>query len=195
MRVLRGRALSPLFHGLLDLGPPCGERLDGLAGHAHDLEPPVGVGLLDGVAELLEFSRQFAPVHRAQQHLRGVQALVRHRPPLAVGALEHVRDHRMGVQRRIEVSGGIVAERGNHRFLIVRADHAAGRRILHPGLGGVFLEPAERANHGPIVGVDDARVAADQRGKGYGLGRGEGQIAPGAVVYLSVLTALAEPPT
>ena len=99
------------FHRCLDLGAPRRERLDGRARYARDLEAPVGMGLLDAVADLHEPPRQFAPVHGADQHLRGVEPLVGHRAPLAVLAPDHVGEHAMRVKLRIEVAGSVVAER------------------------------------------------------------------------------------
>ena len=49
--VVRGGAATALGHRRLDLGAPGRERLYHLAWDARDLEPPVGMGLLDAVAE------------------------------------------------------------------------------------------------------------------------------------------------
>ena len=154
--VVGGRAAAALGHRRLDLGAPGRERLDRLAWDAGDLEAPVGIGLLDPVAEPGKTLRELAPVERAEQHLGFVEPLVRHRAPLAVGAPDHVGDHRMGMERRVEVARGVVAEGGDDGLLLAGAHHTAGLRILHPGLGDVLLEPGERARDGPVVGVDDA---------------------------------------
>ena len=69
-----------------------------------------------------------------------------------------------------------------------------GSRVLHPGLGGVSLEPVERPGDGAIVGVDDARIPADERNQGHGLGRREGEVAPGPVVNLSLPGPAAKTP-
>lgn len=50
-------------------------------------------------------------------------------------------------------------------------DHVFGGLILYPGLGAVLLEPVEPADHHPVFGLDDARVANDQRNEGDRLGR------------------------
>ena len=61
-----------------------------------------------------------------------------------------------------------------------------------PGLGDVLLEPAERARDGPVLGVDHAGVAADERGEGDRFRGREGEVAAGAVQDLPVLAAPAE---
>ena len=190
--VLRGGSEAPILHRRLDLGPPCRVRIYNVSRHARDLEAPVGMGPLDAVAELLELPGKLAAVERAQQHLRSVQALVRHRPPLAVVAEQRVGDHRMGVQCRVEVSGSLVPEPGDHRLLVPGSHHASRRGVPHPGLGGVLLEPVERAPDRPVVGLDDARVAADERGEGHRFRRAEGQVTAGAVVNLAIAHPAAE---
>ena len=116
------------------------------------------MGLLDPVAEPREALRKLAPVERAEQHLRFVEPLVRHRAPLAVLALDHVGDHRVGVERRVEVARGVVAERRDHRLLVPGARHAPGLRVLHAGLGDVLLEPGQRARDGPVMGLGHAHL-------------------------------------
>ena len=66
---------------------------------------------------------------------------------------------------------------------------AAGLGVLHPGLGDVLLEPRQRARDGPVMGIDDARVAADERGQGNGFRGREGEVAAGAVLDATVLAA------
>ena len=70
-------------------GDPCREGLDHLAGHARDLEAPVGVTLLDFVAEPREALCELAAVDHADQLLPAVERLVRHGPPFAVLAPDH----------------------------------------------------------------------------------------------------------
>ena len=53
-RIVGGSAEAARFHGRLDLGPPAREGLDRFPGDAGDLEAPVGMGLLDAVAEPAE---------------------------------------------------------------------------------------------------------------------------------------------
>ena len=186
----------------LDLGPARGEGLDDLAGDARDLEAPVGMGLPDAVSELRERRREFVAVEGAEQHLGGVELLVGHGPPLAVGALHHVGDHRMGVERRIEVARGVVPEGGDDRLLAAGADHASGLRILprtrsgvlHPGFRDMAFDPVEGAPDGAVVGLDDAPVAADQGGQGDRLRRAEGEVAAGPMVERAVLSHPAQPP-
>ena len=173
---------APLGHGRLDLRPSCRERLDHLAGNARDLEPPVSMGLLDPVAEPAQIARQFAPVHGADQHLRGIELLVGHGPPLAVRALHHVGDHRMGMKQGIEIARGVVPKGRRDHLLPSLRHHFSRLRVLHAGLGHIPLDPVEGALHGPVMGLDDALVAADERGEGDGLGGGEGEIPPGPVL-------------
>ena len=54
------------------------------SGHARDLEPPVGVGLFDPVAEFAEPPRQFVAVDRADELLGAVERFVGHGSPFAV---------------------------------------------------------------------------------------------------------------
>ena len=184
--VVRGGAAAALGHRRLDLGAPGRERLDHRAGDTGDLEAPVGMGLLDIVAEPGETPRKLAPVERAEQHLRFVEPLVRHRAPLSVFGLDHVGNHRMGVERRVEVARGVVAEGGDDGLLVAGAHHAAGLRILHAGLGDVPLEPGEGARDGPVVGVHDAGIAADQADERDRFGGREGEVAARPVRYLAV---------
>ena len=83
---------------------------------------------------------------------------------------------------------------GDHRLLVPGSHHAPRNRVLHPGLGGVPLEPAERTPDRPVVGLDDARVAADQRRQGYRFRRAEGQVAARPVVDFAVADPTAETP-
>ena len=96
------------------------------------------------------------------------------------------------MERGIEVAGSIVAEGGDDRLLAAGADHAAGLGVLHPGLGDVLLEPGEGARNRPVVGVDHAGVAADQRGEGDGFRGREGEVPAGTVLDASVLAAPAQ---
>ena len=191
--VLRRRPQAAPLHRRLDLRPAGGVGIDNLARDARDLEPPVGVGLLDDVAERPQFPRQLAPVHGADQHLRGVQPLVGHGAPLAVRAPHHVGDHRVGMELGIEIARGLVGEGGDRRLLVPGTDHAARLGVLHPGLDNALLDPGEGPPHRPAVGLRDAGVAADQRGEGDGLRRGEGQVASRPVVEAAVLVPAAEP--
>ena len=103
-RVVRRGAHPSLGHPRLDLGAPGGERLDDLARHARDLEAPVGMGLLDCVAEPCEPARELAAVDGPDQHLRFVELLVGHGAPLAVLSLHHVGEHRVRVELGVEVA-------------------------------------------------------------------------------------------
>ena len=76
----------------------------------------------------------------------------------------------MGVKQGIQIAGGVVPEGGGDRLLVSGADHATRLRILHPGLGHIPLDPGQGAPDGPVVGLDDADVAADQGNEGDGLG-------------------------
>ena len=203
--VLR-RVPQPLrHHRRFDLRAPGGEGLDdgprnrGTPWCARNLEPPVRMGLLDNVLQLLQASRQLGAVERADQHLRRIELLVRHGAPLGgpgrspVLALHHVRDHRMRVELGVEVARDLVAEGGDHRLLVSGAHHAAAVCIHRPGLDHVLLDPGEGPLHGGVVGGDDPRVAADQGRDGYGLGRREGHVPAGAVVDRTVPQPAAEP--
>ena len=71
-------------------------------------------------------------------------------------------------------------------LLIALAHQIAGLRVLEPRLDRVPLDPGKRRLDGPVMGVDDAPVAADQRGERDGLGGREGDVAPGTVDELAV---------
>ena len=158
-----GRIAEPAFvHRRLDLGAPRRERLHDLARHTGDLEAPIGVRLLDRIAEPRQLPRQLAPVERADQHLGGVELFVGHGAPLAVLALNDIGQHGMGMKLRIEIARSVVGKRRGDHALAAGADHAARLRVLHPGLDGVVFDPGEGARYGPVVRGDDAPVAADQ---------------------------------
>ena len=194
VRVVRRIAQAALPHRVLDLRPARGKRFDHLPRDARDLESPVRVGLLDPVAESLQFPGQFAAVQRAEQHLGAVQPLVGHRSPFVVGAEQHVGDHRVRVQHRVQVSGCVMPERGNHRFLVACPDHPPGCGVLQPGLGGVLLEPGQALSDRLVVGVDDAGVAADERGERHGFRRGESYVPSRAVLERAALARAPQAP-
>ena len=98
----------------------------------------------------------------------------------------------MGVQRGVEVARGVVAEGGDDGLLAAGAHHAPGLLVLHPGLGDVLLEPGEGAPHRPVVGVDDAHIAADERRQGDRFRGREGEVAARTVRDLTVLAAAPE---
>ena len=192
-RIVGGVAEIPLRHRRLDLGAPGRERLDRVARDAGDLEAPVGMGLLDAVAEPRQAAGKLVAVEHADQLLPRVEALVGHRAPFPVLALHHVGDYRMAMELRIEVARGVVAEGGGDDFLSADAPHPAGFRILHPCLCGVLLDPGQRRLHGAVVRLDDAVVAAHQGGDGDGFRGREGEVAAGPVEDFAVLAAAAEP--
>ena len=177
---------TPRRHRRLDLGAPGRERLDDLARYARDLEPPVGVGLLDTVAEFRQLPRQLGAVHHADELLAPVERFVGHGAPLAVPALDHVGEHGMGMELRVEVARGLVSEGGDDRLLVAGADHAPRLRVLHAGLDDVPFDPSEGALHRFVVSGDDAAIAADQGGERDRLGRGEGEVASGTVMDVAL---------
>ena len=99
----------------------------------------------------------------------------------------------MGVELGVEVARGVVPEGGGHDLLPVDARHLPRLWILHAGFGGVLLDPGKGCRDGAVVGVHDARVAADERGDGDGFRSAEGQVAAGTVQDLAVLAAAPEP--
>ena len=186
------RAETTLGHCGLDLRAARRERLDHLAGDARDLEAAVFVRLLDPVPEFAEALGQFRPVDRPDRHVLAVEAVVHHRPPLAVPALDHVGDHAVRVELGIEVARGVVAEGRGHHLLAAHADHRARRLVLHPGPDGVLLDPREGPAHRLVVRLGDALVAAHHRHEGDRLRGREGHVAPGTVLDPAVLAAPAE---
>ncbi len=70
---------------------PAGLPRQGIGDHGAGVEPEPGAAS----------SRRGAGRRR--------ERLVRHGPPLAVGAPDHVGEHRVGVELRIEIAGGVVA--------------------------------------------------------------------------------------
>ena len=182
VRVLGRRAEAALGH----------RRLDHLAGDARDLEAPVRVRLLDRVAEVLQPAGELRPVDRADCHLLPVEAVVDHRPPFAVLALDHVGDHAMGMQLGIEVARSVVAESRGHHLLVTCADHRTRRLVLDPGPDGVLLDPGEGLPHRLVVRVHDPPVAAHHRYERDRLRRRERDVAAGAVPDLPVRPPAAE---
>ena len=92
----------------------------------------------------------------------------------------------MGVELRVEVARGVVAEGGGHHLLPALAHHLAGLRVLEPHLDRVALDPGKGRLDRPVVGVDDVSVAADQRRERHGFGGREGDIAAGTVDEFAV---------
>ena len=199
-RIVPRRPHAALGHARLDLGAPGREGVDGLARHARDLEPAVAVGLLDSVAQPSEPARELAAVDGPDQHLRGVELLVGHGAPLAVLALDHVGDDGVRVELRVEIARGVVAEGGRDHPLPAGAHQPSRRRglprtrsgVLHPGLDRVLLDPGKRCRDRPVVRVDDAAVAADERGQRDRLRGREGDVAARPVHELPVRVAAPE---
>ena len=185
-RIGRGSVGAALGDRGLDLGAPGREGVDDLPRHARDFEAPVGMAPLDFVAEPRESLRELATVDHADQLLPAVERLVRHGAPLPVPALHHVRQDGMDVELRVEVAGRVMVECRHHRPLVAGADHAAGFRIPHAGLGGVAFDPGKRAGDGAVVGRNDVLVVADQADERHGLRCAEGQVAAGAVDTVAV---------
>ena len=169
MRIVLRVPHPPRLHRRLDLRAPCRIGVDHLARNAGYLEPPVGMGALDSVSQVLEPRRQLRPVDRPDRHLVLEQTVIDHRPPLGILALHHVGDDGVCVQLGVEVAGRVMTEAGGDRLLVPGPDHRARRGVAHPGLDGVLLDPAEGLCDGTVVRLDDALVAAHQRHQGHGL--------------------------
>ena len=136
-----------------------GHSLSVVAGDAPDLEAAVAMSLFDAVAEALQPLRQFGPVNRPDGHFALEQAVIDHRTPFAVPALDHVRDDGMRVKLRSQVAGRVTAERRRDHLLVASTHHRSGRGVAHPGLDGVLRDPAQRRRHCPVVRLDDAFIA------------------------------------
>ena len=95
----------------------------------------------------------------------------------------------------IQIARGVVPEGRGHRLLVPGADHADGLRVLQPGLGGVALDPGQRALDRPVMGVDHAPVAADQRRQRDGFWGREGEIPPGPVLQGPIGSPASELPS
>ena len=187
-------AQAPFLHGRLDLGPSRGERLDYFTGHAGNLETAVRVGFLDVVPEALKPPGQFRPVDGADRHHAPVHAVVDHRAPLGIVALDHVRDDRVGMKLRVEVPGRVMGEGGRHHFLVALSHHRPGHRVHDAGFDGAVLDPVERALRGTTVGFHDPAVPAYQCRKGHRLRRGKCDVNAGTVMEFAVAVGLAQPP-
>ncbi len=83
----------------------------------------------DAVAETLQPLRQFRPVDRPDGHLALEQAVIDHRAPLGILALDHVGDDGMRVELGIQVPGSVVLETGGDRLLAAGADHRPRRKV------------------------------------------------------------------
>ena len=190
--VIQRRPFIPRQHRRLDLRPPRREPLHHLPRYPRDLEPSFRVRLLDPVTQVLEIPGKLGPVHRADRHLVPVEPVVDHRSPLGIAALDHVGHHCMGMELRVEVAGGVVAEGCGHHLLAAHVDHRSAGLVLHPGLDGVALNPGEGALHGPVVGRDDPLVSSHQRHEGDRLRSRKGDVAARPVVDLPVPASLAQ---
>ena len=98
----------------------------------------------------------------------------------------------MGVQLRVEIARDVVAETGGDDFLPAGAHHLPALSVMHPCLGRVPFDPAERCLHGPVMGMGDALVATHQRGERDGFRGGESEVPAGTVDYVPVLDAAPE---
>src|SRR3954468_966610 len=85
----------------------------------------------------------------------------------------------MGVQLRVLLATRLVPELGDDKVLRV-LDTALPLRLL-AGLGAL-LGRGEGERHGAVVGLDDARVAADERLERDTLRRREGEIDADAIL-------------
>ena len=179
-------------HRGLDLRAPRREGVDHPARHTGDLEASVRVGFLNPVSEVSKTLRQFRPVDGADGHLPAVEPVIDHGPPLAVLASDHIRDHAMGMELRIQVARGVVVEGGRHHVLPNGPDHRAGGPILYPGLDGGGLDPGEGASHGMVVRYRNPMVTTDQGGERDRLWRGQSDLAARPVVDVPVLVPSAE---
>ena len=189
------RVAHPAFgHRRLDLRAAGREGVDDRARDALDLEPPVGMGFLQAIAEFPEALGEFGAVDRPDRHLAVEQTVIDHRAPLAVAALDHVGDDGVRVKLGIQVAGRVMAEGGRDHLLAAGPDHRPGGLVAHPGLDGVRLDPAEGRAHRPVVRLDDAPVAAHHRHQGDGLRRAQrhvpaGPVRDAAVEFLAPETA------
>ena len=194
VRVVLRLPHAALGHGGLDLRPARREGVDDLARDARDLEAAVRMGLLDAVAQLPEALGEFGAVDRPDRHLAVEQPVVDHRAPLAVAALDHVGDDRVGVKLGVEIARRVVPEGGGDHLLAPGPDHRPGGLVAQPGLYGVLLDPAQRRVHHLVVRRDDAFVAAHHRHQGDRLGRAQRHVAARPVRDAAVGLLPPEPP-
>ncbi len=137
-------------------------------GGRRDPEPAAHLGHDGGVVEL------------RRGHVHAVQELGVDGAPLAVYALDLVRDHDVVVQLRVPVPGVVVTEHG-------RRDAALDLDLRDPvgtGTGGdrLALEVADRVAHGPLLGRLDRLpgVRVTERPEhGDALRRGAHEVEPG----------------
>ena len=175
---------AAILHIGQDLAPPRRERIAQLTAQARDIEArnPARHRRHDRIPARDQVARQPVPVVRPDQARVAVKRNGIHAPPPPVGVPRHVGDHGMGVELRIEVAAGHVAER--------RRRHE-GR--LHPGTPPRLRVPAARLQKGllhPVQRRPDRLVMRphhrtvapgmalrrQQRRQRYGLRRRKGQV-------------------
>jgi hypothetical protein len=155
---LRRTDLKLVGHGenVASAGAPL---LDGRPVDPGDLEAAVLAGHDDAVAELLQRGAQFGMIDRADQRVLLVERVVAQRPPLPVGPLGRIGDHRVDVELGIVRAADVVREQ--------RIDEIAGlqRRVSVrplPGKRKATLGPLHGVANGGDVGGYHALIAAKQ---------------------------------
>ena len=146
---------ATILHIGQDLPPPHRERLAQLTAQARDIEArnPARHRRHDRIPVRDQVARQPVPVVRPDQARVAVKRNGIHAPPPTLRVPRHVGDHGMGVELRIEVAAGHVAERRRrherrlHPRTLPRLRVPAARlqkRLLHP----VQRRP-DRPRHAP----------------------------------------------
>ena len=192
-----GPVQAPIVHPGHDLAAPGRERLPQLPPVARDLETryPPRHRRHDRIALVDQTPRQLVPVIGPDQpriavEKRRLNALP---PPLRVA--RHVRNHRMGVQLRIPVAAGDVAEQRRHHRRRLHPRPPPRRRVPPPRLQKSPLDPSQRRPHRLVMRADHRTVAArallrwQKRRQRHRLGGGKRDVEARTVLVLPVAQA------
>ena len=109
--------------------------------------------------------------------------------PASVRSPGHVGDHRMGVQVRLQVAVGLVAEGGGHHRRRLHAGMAPRGPVPLPGDQQLLLDEVERRPHGQVMRPDDPGIARHQRRERHRFWRLHRDVDTRAVLALSVADA------
>ena len=99
----------------------------------------------------------------------------------------------MGMELRVEIAAGVVAEGGGHQAVTLDAGAFASGRIPTPGLQQLPLDEVEGGRHRLVMGADDPgrglRGRVNQRLQRDRLRGREGDVETGAMFVFAVAQA------
>ena len=159
---------------------------------ARDLEPRhrTHEGGHRGIADRLDPALQLGPVVRAQQLLGPECRRELGAPPVAGGVSGHVGNHAMGVDLRVQVPAGGVAEQGRQQSVRRHPRPAPGGAVVPPGLQQLALQEIQGCPDRGVMRVAEPRAGmrgrVDERFQRERLRRRERDVDAGQVLVLTV---------